>query len=177
MSEPSEKNPRPVTRKQRLTIAGLALVLAVVLFVQFGSAGSISKKGEGVMPSGPRPRNDRLPSAGAIDRPWPEFALPVVLQCDPFAKGAPLIAVQKTVNVAKHDDPPARTNEEAPKKRAEYERRLAQIRKESVRMIVGSEKDFAAVVGSKTFHVGDRFHGFRISKINAEGMFLEDEHP
>jgi len=187
MSETAGKPRGRVTSLQWLAVGLLALILMVVLIVQFGSAGassqSIDSTAVTVSDSGSRPTGDtRAGNRGAgrrpppkLDRAWPGFTLAKVLEYDPFAQGASLASAQRGIEPGnKPENSAARKSEAAEKKRAERERALAQVRQEVVRTVVGTDKGFVAVVGAKTIRVGDRLHGFRVKEITPKGVVLED---
>jgi hypothetical protein len=188
MSENSEKPKGRVTPSQWLTVGVLAMIFVVVLIVQFGSAGASSQPIDATI--APVPNSRRPPtvshaadSQGAsgrrpppkLDRAWPGFTLSTVLEYDPFAQTASLASIQAGIQQgSKPGDSAARQSEDAEKKRSEREQALAQVRREVVRTVVGTDKGFVAVVGTKTIRVGDRLHGFRVKEITRDGVVLED---
>jgi hypothetical protein len=190
MTENPERPRARVTTLQRLTVGVLAIVFLIVLVVQFLPAGDSSQP----IDSGARPPDVPSQPAAArrgadaqaknggpkpptLDHPWPAFSLATVLEFDPFAKPTSLAAdrggIQQGGDVGKAT---LQKSEDAEKKRIERERVLAEVRKEVVQAIVGTDRGFVAIVGTRTIHVGDRLHGFLVKEIRADGIILEDNH-
>ena len=188
MSENSQKPRARVTALQWLIAGALALVFVIVLVKQFGPAGESSQPIESTTQPNDvlqRPTvvsravdtqgKDGGPEPPSLDHPWPVFSLETVLEFDPFAKPSSLAAdhggIPQGSNVGNVTSPKL---EDVEKKRIERERALAEVRKEVVHAIVGTDRGFVAIVGTKTIHVGDRLHGFLVKEIKADDVILED---
>jgi len=136
-----------------------------------------------------------IPDHPKDDHPWPGFPLAKVLEFDPFATPASLaagsdealprgraekLALQKSAAAEKDraaaEKAAMQKAEDAEKDRAKHQQALAKLKQETVRAIVGTERGFAAIVGTRTVHVGDRLHGFLVKEIRADGVILEDSH-
>ena len=158
-------------------IAVLAVVLVVVLAVQFG--GSL---GAGPPRDADRDRESHRPGppgqlavqaaqpsrdAGKghdASRPWPKLELAEVSAHDPFAVRTP---------VAKPPEPPA-TTAESEADRTQQDQLLEQLREQGVQAVIGgSRHGNAAVIGSQIVRVGDVLDGFRVVGIEADGVVLE----
>jgi hypothetical protein len=190
MIENPEKPRARVTTLQRLTVGVLAIVFLIVLVVQFVPAGDSSQPIDSTIPPHDVSRRPAAahraidaqgtnggPKPPTLDHPWPAYSLATVLEFDPFAKPSSPAAdrggIQQGNNVGDITSPKP---EDVEKKRIERERVLAEVRKEVVQAIVGTDRGFVAIVGTKTIHVGDRLHGFLVKEIKADGVILEDSH-
>jgi len=160
-------------------IAVLAVVLIVVLFVQFGG-GFGTKQSLNREPDGESHRSEPDGETGAqSDRPsrargtsrdslspWPKLDLADVLDYNPFAVRAP---------VSEPSDSPA-TTVESDAGRAEQERLLQQLQQEGVQAVIGSAvKGNAAVIGSRTVRVGDVLGQLRVVAVESDGVVLEPQ--
>jgi hypothetical protein len=184
MSEnPDEQNVR-VKRAKWLLAGALAVVLAVVLIVQFRGSENPAATGSGETSTAPQgdtaaspPRTDgsRRPRHRS-DTPWPTYPLATVLQFDPFGRPASLEPDQSSheaAAAAKSQEIAARRSENARAKQSERARAMAEVRQQTVRAIIGTDKGFVAVVGTKTIHVGDQLLGFRVTAIRPDGVIVE----
>jgi hypothetical protein len=196
MVENSEKPRSRVTPSQCVLVGVLAFALVGVLVMQFGTASASSSTATGPATAA-APDSRRSPGAkGAAGNQrsngrWPETTLATALQFDPFARPASLVLVKpETQPGSKSEKSVARRAEDAEKQRAErertkadrerlhadHERVLAEVRRDVVRTVVGTDRGFVAVVGTKTLRTGDRLHGLLVTKITPDGLVLEDRN-
>jgi hypothetical protein len=190
MSENSRKPRARVTPLQWLIAGVLAMILIVVLVVQFGPAGDSSPPIDSTTQSNdifqqPAVVNRAVDTQGknvaaktlTIEPPWPAFSLATVLEFDPFARPSSLAV---DLGGIRQDDgvknATVQKSEDGEKKRIERERVLAEVQNEAVQAIVGTDRGFVAIVGTKTIRVGDKLHGFVVKEIKADGVILENKH-
>jgi hypothetical protein len=190
MSEHPENTRPRVTALQWLIVGALAMIFVVVLVVELGPAGDTPPmvKSTEAPPAAPRrpPAGSRTVAApgnnGATKPPtlaaaWPTFSLATVQEFDPFAKPPSAAADRGAPQSSGHVGSAApKTPADAENKRIERDRVLAEVQKEVVRIIVGTDRGFVAIVGTKTIHVGDQLHGFLVKEIKANGVVLEEKH-
>jgi hypothetical protein len=194
MSENSQKPRARVTPLQWLIAGVLAMIFVIVLVVQFGSAGDSSPPIDSTTQpndvaqqptAASRPVNTQGKKSGPkpppLDRPWPAFSLATVLEFDPFARPSSLAVDQGGIQQGRNTgDVSSQKPEDAEKKRMEDAEKkrlaLAEVQKEAVQAIVGTDRGFVAIVGTKTIRVGDKLHGFVVKEIKADGVILEDRH-
>jgi len=180
---------RPVaTPRQWTVVAGLAIVLVAVLLVQFtdifGSE-TAEPKDPGKCPARPGPERGarELPDAGPntgeprAPKPWPRFSPDEVLRFDPFALSPQVVeregTKEETSKVSpEHGGDPRR--EELLRMRAAQAEALQELRLEGVQAVVGSRRDgHVAVIGSQVVRVGDMLDGFRVVRIDPDGVIVE----
>ncbi len=175
------------TSRQGLLIGVLALIFTGVLIAQFGNAGGssapIDSSTAPVLDSrrppnvngatGNQKSNARRPPP-KLERPWPGLPLATVLQYDPFAQTSSLAAAKGSIPPGSQaENAAARRSENAERKRTDRERVLAEVHREVVRTIVGTDKGFVAMVGTKMIREGDRLHGLLVKRITPDGVVLE----
>ncbi len=186
MTENLEIAPRGVSRKQLWTVGVLALIFAGVLIAQFGTASATpvphsalaETQGNSGRPTAAsatsgQPAAESHRKATQPIQPWPSCALAKVVDFDPFAQPASLAEGSQPSGTGGNGA--AAMSEKTDQNHAERERALATLRQEGVKMIVGTDKGFVAIVGSKTIHVGDQLDGFRVREIKPNGVVLEDK--
>jgi hypothetical protein len=185
------------TLLQWAMVCGLAAVFIVVLIVQFGSSEASPQPAKlqsapNANPQQPDPAATRVAEAKAARdggrasnarQKWPTFDLETVAQYNPFAQGASLGASREEQQSevitggkteVKTEDPLVSASAEVEKKKTDRQQAMKQVRQETVRAIVGTNKGFTAVIGAKSIHVGDRLHGFLVKDIDADGVVLDE---
>jgi len=177
MPELPESSKLSATPGKLALIGVLAVVLVVVLAVQFGGVLGAKPSADGDPgPEGPKPAPSWQLSeqsarpcrelAGGQDapRPWPQLELADVSAYDPFAL---------RTSVAKPAEPPVTTGQRE-RDRAQQEQLLEQLREKGVQAVIGgSRRGNAAVIGSEIVRVGDALGEFRVVGIGADGVVLE----
>jgi len=177
MPESPESSKLGVTPGKLVLIAVLAVVLVVVLAVQFGGVlGARPSAGEDSDGDGPQPGSSDRPAASraspggepAVEQddpnPWPRLELADVSAYDPFTLG---------VSAVQPAEPPAATTQRQ-RDRARQDQLLEQLQEQGVQAIVGSRRGGnVAVVGSEIVRVGDVLGELRVVAIEADGVVLE----
>ncbi len=158
-------------------IAVLAVVLVIVLAVQFGGdlgAGQPREDapdGKSGGPEPPVPRAGPAPSPSGrggerhdARQPWPKLELAEVSAYDPFAAATPVAGPMETPSETAANET----------ERVQREQILEQLRENGVRAVIGSSRHGnAAVIGAETVRVGDVLAGFRVVDVEADGVVLE----
>lgn len=189
-----------LTRGKAITIGVLALVLVVVLYLQYGSTGSEPT----TTPSAYKPRqpvveapadqpqqaaNDkkmqqatngaRVVVAAVVDEAkWKSPKLSDVVDYDPFA--LPLAFPQpQTVeaNGANAKDLIAEAAEDDKQKLAEIlaqqQMEWQELKQRGVHVIVRQHDEYVAVIGDQTVHVGEEILGYTVTRIDSQGVHVE----
>lgn len=189
-----------LTRGKAITIGVLALVLVVVLYLQYGSTGSESTD----MPSAYKPPRPVVTLAAAPPRPvanekkglpvaggpriavaavvdearWKSPNLADVVDYDPFA--LPLAFPQpQTVeaNGANSTNLIAAANENEKQRLAEalaqQQMEWQELKQRGVHVIVRQHDEYVAVIGDQTVHVGDEVMGYTVTGIDSQGVHVE----
>jgi hypothetical protein len=171
-----------VTRGKMLFVAVLAVVLVTVIVVQLGgsAAGSVTPRrqakekdsraaGRGVATSeqGAAQKDaDRNPAPPR--KPWPRIPLAEILDHDPLTI-PPWLAPPSpaAAESAKSSDP---------EKDAQRQRLLAwdKLRGQGVGLVLITPDGPVATVGDRQVRVGDVIDGFRVEKIDGQGLVLAD---
>jgi hypothetical protein len=174
-----------VSRFKLALVAVLAVVLLVVLIVQFGGASNTQGADEREntvkgRPSTPaqeraaaRPQNVRKHSKPRLTTaPWPVFDRADVVRYDPFATPARFLSQQAAAQDKQSADKAASAADKVVKKQADLDRALAALQQQGVTMVIGGSKGRVAVVGDQTVGVGDVLDGFRVITIAPDGITL-----
>lgn len=189
-----------LTRGKAITIGVLALVLVVVLYLQYGSTGAESTN----MPSAYKPRRPvveaptDLPSPAATEKKgqqvtsgprvavaavvdesrWKSPNLTEVVDYDPFA--LPLAFPQpQTVeaNGANAKNLIAEAAEDDKQKLAELvaqqQMEWQELKQRGVHVIVRQHDEYVAVIGDQTVHVGEEILGYTVTRIDSQGVHVE----
>jgi len=189
MSRETETSRPVATPRQWTVVAGLAIVLVAVLLVQFtdifGSEAAEPKDASKHAAQPPEPERGAREVPGTsrstgeprAPKPWPRFSPEEVLRFDPFALPSQVAeregSREETSKVnPEHGEDPRR--EELLRMRAARAEALQELRLEGVKAVVGSRRDgHAAVIGSQVVRVGDMLDGFRVVRIDPEGVIVE----
>lgn len=189
-----------LTRGKTITIGVLALVLVVVLYLQYGSSGAQSTN----TPSAYKPRRPvaeaptdppqqtanekkgqqatngpRVAVAAVVDEArWKSPNLSDVVDYDPFA--LPLAFPQpQTVeaNGANSENLIAAAAENDKQKLAEIlaqqQMEWQELKQRGVHVIVRQHDEYVAVIGDQTVHVGDEIMGYTVTGIDSQGVQVE----
>jgi hypothetical protein len=184
-----------LTRGKAILIAVLAVVLVVVLFLQFGGA-SAAKSTETIghrpnrsVAAAPPASTTAKPSGGAETKPatgkqmaarlvidesrWKPPKLAAVVAYDPFALPA---SFPQPARVA--GDPKSGGSEgliaaaaaDDAKRLAdaveELRKQLKELEERGVHVIIREPDQYAAVIGDRMLHVGDEINGFTVTAID-----------
>jgi hypothetical protein len=190
MSKLSRSSTLGASRGKLILIAVLAVILVLVVAVQFGGKSGAKETTESESAdeaSAPEPAAQpsaaddeaapKRPQTVEISRPWPEWKLADVLEHDPFATpellGRRDNRSDRNADLEREAEAAAR-REAIAQRRAEQDRLAEQLQKEGVRALVGSSRNGrAAIVGSKTVRVGDVLGEFQVIAIEPDGVVLE----
>ncbi len=167
-------------------IAVLAIVLVVVLVVQFGG------DAEPTAANAKRPLARRRPAlpvvkASLAPRPvvtphvvttttavkhWSPIPMEEIRQYDPFAlpswgQVAQAAPAEQSSNPATNQDP----------RDAERRTALAKLMQQGVSIVVVNGDRRTATIGERTVAVGDTLLGYRVKAITATGVVLDDSQP
>jgi hypothetical protein len=185
--------------KKLVLIGVLMVVLAGVLYVQFGGSA-----GGGTGEEGTHARAARLPKRPAASgsatakeeakgndqkeefllasverRQWKMPALADVVRYDPFALPAafpqPVVAggpLSKTADGGVVDAEGTTDEMQRADAIASIQAKLQELQQRGVRVIIQGRNQ-AAVIGDRTVHVGDDVDGFTVKAIKAEGVIVE----
>jgi hypothetical protein len=198
----NESKTAGLTRGKAIVIAVLSVVLVVILYVQFGSAGDSKSTGSKYRPprqtrSAPNdgklataaseiksPSGGQTAAAPVIDETrWKSPELATVIAYDPFALPAafPQPASAKKGargNAAESDAVIKAAAEDEAKKLADAVERLRtqleELKQRGVQIIVRERDEYAAMIGDRMVHVGDEIDGFTVTHIDpTEGVYIE----
>jgi hypothetical protein len=186
-----------LTRGKAVLIAVLAVVLAGVVYLQYGRSGP----GESDPPqSSSRPplpaRTPRgTPLAAAVveeqgearldiamaefdEARWQPPELAEVIAYDPFALPPefpqPPRAVLDPELAAGGDDSTAAVNAQQLADAVEQmQQRLAELQQRGVHVIVNVRDEYVAMIGDRTIRVGDEINGFIVTAIEPDGVRVE----
>jgi hypothetical protein len=172
-----------VTRGKLVLVAVLAVVLVTVLVLQLGgsTAGSVTprrpakeKKDAGAAPraAGTSEREaapkdaDRIPAAPR--NPWPQVPLEEILEHDPLATPSWL---EPPIPVAPQSAKSSESEIDAQRERRLVWERLCG---QGVALVLITPDGPVATVGDRRVRVGDLIEGFRVEKIDGQGLVLAD---
>ncbi len=110
--------------------------------------------------------NKQSPIAG-VHQSWPKLRMDAVLAADPFA--APQWFTLAVREKAAQDLPAA-----ADDKQEEIEKSLEEFRKQGAAIVVISNRDKMATLGSHEVRIGDVVDGFIVTNISTEGVVLTE---
>jgi hypothetical protein len=172
-------------------IGVLSAVLLGVLYLQFGGS---EPEAPATKPAG-KPRrtaaaSDTPAAAGASPvrtasaeladiSAWDTPELEQVVQYDPFALPAAFPQPKATAALALSESgasalAQAKLDEETRvKMQQQIEGELGKMRQQGVQVILTRGDQFIAMIGGKTYHVGDKIGGFTITAIDANGVHVE----
>jgi hypothetical protein len=182
----------------RLILIGvLAVVLAVVLFLQFGGSSDDDAYDAAIPPKAsrlPRPlveAGNALPTTSGdaeasrewrietVDRRnWASPDVARVVRYDPFALPAAFPQPVRTAEGTLVDGEGAVVDagfseERRAQDMAAIQAKLEELKQRGVRVIISGHKEAAAVVGDRTVRVGDDLEGFTVKAIEADGVIVE----
>ncbi len=186
------------SRRQLLMVGVLALIFAVVLFIQFGpdepvadsaspderapSRHSVRQTGSNAV-QGPGPNRTDRPGAPAPlrrpagpARPWPVVSLQEAVRYDPFATPGEFIARAAVAEEQQQSRTRTATQRAQQQAQADADARRQQaletLRTVGVSAIVSDGRDHVALIGSQMVRVGDVLEGFRVVAIGPDGVML-----
>jgi hypothetical protein len=196
---PSAQQKSGLTRGKAITIGILAVVLVVVLYLQFGSAGSESAAD----PVGYTPRRQvstatavppqqqaaekksQTASGANVDvtavvdlARWKSPNLADVVDYDPFAlpKAFPQPRLVGT-DATKAEGLIAAAAEDDKQKLADVlaqqQMQWQELKQRGVHVIVREHDEYVAVIGDQTVHVGDEVLGYTVTGIDSQGVHVE----
>jgi hypothetical protein len=192
-----------LTRGKAILIGILSVVLVVVLYVQFGAGGKKSgSEAVGYRPARPAlairpassaatavtlatakgaPGKDKDNTAAIIDGTlWKSPQVAAVMAYDPFALPAAFPQPPKVAGGGKGKDGQAliaaAEAEEAKRLADAVEKlhmELKELRERGVHVIVREGDQYAAVIGDRMLHVGDKINEFTVMAIDPDGVHVE----
>ncbi len=196
----SEKQ-RGLTRRKAITIAVLAVVLVVVLYVQFGmsnektnsalvgyrpqraaaSQPTDSTAKHAVVAPQKKPTGNNTVSAPIIDQTrWKSPTLTTVVAYDPFALPPAFPQPPRVVGGSKSDKAEnliaAAAADDAKKMADAVEKihmELEELAQRGVHVIVRDRDGYAAMIGDRMLHVGDKINEFTVTAIDPDGVHVE----
>jgi hypothetical protein len=181
-----------VTPAKLVLIGVLAVVLVVVLYLQFGRSGEtatatlptptaanpVIEKPTPKAAAEAAPTPTGVPSKKTVVRGnWQTLDIASVIAHDPFALPAsfPTPRLGEFESAMVQDDAAAARDEAAD--RAERESQLKQLqsqlsglRQQGVHAIIKRDNQYVAIVGDQEIHVGDEINGFTVVAIDADGV-------
>jgi hypothetical protein len=187
-----------LTRRKAALVAVLAVVLLVVLYLQFGPSGAdyvplqdsapSRRAASSSIPTSAMPAASRTTIGGAtrtngraapIDEThWKAPDLAAVIAFDPFAvpatfpKSEQILAVAAQENEAGSEDPAVAAElltEAVDQLRLELE----ELQQRGVHVIVKQRDQYVAMIGDRTVHVGDEIGGFTVTAIEPDHVRVE----
>jgi hypothetical protein len=187
-----------LTRGKAITIGILAVVLIVVLYIQFGSAGSESadapveytprrqvSTAAAVPPQQPSAEKEKQAQAASpvavatvVDEArWKSPNLADVVDYDPFAlpkafpqpRFADADATKAEGLIAAAEDDKRKFADELAKQQMEWQ----ELKQRGVHVIVRQHDQYVAVIGDQTVHVGDEVNGYTVTGIDSQGVHVE----
>ena len=196
MAKPKSTSQRAGLTQGKLVLIGvLAVVLAVVMYIQFGgseaqppaaSVADVPAEQPAPRVAAPPPLSKALaeaaPAASSAalsesdQKLWKSPELDTVVQHDPFALPAafpqpPHVAAGSSATAAA-----AAAGSDASQLTETVDRLqkdLEELRQRGVRVIVRERDQYVAMVGYRTIHVGDEINGFTVTAIAPDGVRVE----
>ncbi len=188
-----------LTRGKAALIGVLAIALAGVVYVQYGSSSAedASTLAESTAPGSPVPRKtvgepaspiakqeqsneDVQATLAAFDQTrWKSPDLSAVIAYDPFALPATFPRQQQGATETGDGDGASdiAVAEENARRLAEAVERLQHdleaLKQRGVHVIMGGRDQYVAVIGDRTLHVGDEINGFIVTAIDPDGVSVE----
>ncbi len=176
-------------------IAVLALVFAVVLYIQLGgssakppaaAARSTAASESNDVPSKSSAKHDSSAAAtGAARRKtvirgdWQSPSMATVVEYDPFALPAsfPQPPAPETTGVLAKNEANSRAEALAQRaalaaEREQTQSQLVGLRQQGVRVIIKRNDQYVAIVGDQEVHVGDQLNGFTVTAIDADSVHV-----
>jgi hypothetical protein len=197
----SEKKKGGLTRGKAVLIAVLAVVLVVVMYIQFGrSNGAGSDEAVAFAPRRPPgvpPVTAAKPNAETANTTtspasesetvamidvtrWKSPKLTDVVAHDPFALPVTFPQPAKVVfDPSMTDSPDVEVASAADKAKQladaveQLQRQLDGLKQRGVQVIVRERDQYAAMIGDRMVHVGDEIDGFVITAIRPDGVQVE----
>jgi hypothetical protein len=182
-----EGQPR-LTRGKLILLGSLASTLIGVLFSQFSGEEADTKSGRKgraahvdaapattvATTTNPAPGGAAAPKKEA--RPFPEITQEETLKHDPFAVSEAFAKQLAPKTSSDGEDTPDAKQKQEDKKLHQTLRQQAlnKLVDQGVSVVVRGEKGPAAAIGSRLVHEGDVIDGFRVERIDAEGVILKE---
>jgi hypothetical protein len=189
MSKETEASRPIATPRQWTVVAVLAVILVVVLLVQFtGIFGSetAEPKETGKRSRQPpelehgaseAPSTSRSTDESRPPKPWPRFSPDEALRFDPFAPSTQVAereGIEEATSKGSQEQSEDPRHEQLLRLRAAQAEALQELRAEGVKAVVGSHRGgHAAVIGSQVVRVGDMLNGFRVVQVDSDGVIVE----
>jgi hypothetical protein len=157
----------------RLALIGvLAVMLLSVLVYQFGTSGGQDKNPAPLASEEPSAEQHAAPQsqsgiasqAPASLAPWPKLPLEQISQHDPF-RLPPVLRKELGAGLDSPQSPQAEHNQQL----------LSELTSAGTGMVIVSGGQRIARVGANTLRVGDTIGGYRVWKIDAQGVWLVDD--
>jgi hypothetical protein len=184
-----------VTTPKLILIGVLAVVLAGVLYLQFGRTGAakpaataasrVRPKTAAGKPAASRATNNEPAKLQTVRRKngnlsrWQPPDLATVVQYDPFALPAAFPQPSSTAASEAIAQSDAASAEELAKEQAalaetkkQMQSELDALRHQGVVVLVKGRNEFVAVIGDQEIRVGDEINGFRVVSIDSDGVQL-----
>ena len=178
-----------------ILIAVLAVVLAAVLYIQFGRSGSAdvpaarkptaARRAQGGRASAAATREQEQPTKTLDDAPrepdddaaWKPPDLATVIAYDPFAVPASFPQPRRANDdVGSFQDGETAANQgiDAMVRDLEQTRKqLEDMRQLGVKVILEQHGQYVALIGDQMIHVGDEINGFTVTAITPSGVRVE----
>lgn len=171
-------------------VAVLALILVVVLFMQFGGPSASTSRparraGPGRAAATSAPQHAGPQSSSAADllaastaTPWPTLDITKIVEFDPLQlprRVAAKIRAEKEKQEREAQKTRVLTSQKA-KEQAERAAALATLRQSGVELIVESNGQVVAFVGTRSVRIGDTISGLKVTAIRPDGIVLSDVH-
>jgi hypothetical protein len=183
-----------VTPGKLVLIGVLAVVLAGVLYRQFGPARADAPPVAADAPARRAPdiaqikahagKNERAADSGFGKKAdivvhWPTPDIATVTQYDPFALPTrfpqPKVATAEGGaagdDATEHVDAAAKTAA-ADKQLEDFRAKLEALRHKGVQVIIKQHNEYAAMIGDQTYRVGDEIDGFKVISIDVDGVHI-----
>ncbi|HEX5471334.1 MAG TPA: hypothetical protein VFW73_05585 [Lacipirellulaceae bacterium] len=197
---PAKLNRQKLTRGKLILVAVLAVVLVVVVCIQFGrSGGTTSLPSDGyqrtraavasrsarvIAKSNATPTTEAVNTgvalAPVIDATrWKSPVLESVVAYDPFAlpSAFPQPKVVDGHKASSTRDLIAAAAADDAKRQVEslekLQTQLEELQQRGVQMIIFDHGQYAATIGDRTLHAGDEINGFTVTAINPDGVCIE----
>ncbi len=183
----SESKPQ-FTRGKLMLIGTLASTLIGVLWQQFSGEDEPKPGHKGGKaahaPANPGPtavasRGNPEANAAAkkeVVKPFPEISQEETLQHDPFALSEAFAKKQSTSekNQTAESEEALRKQEEQKKHQTLRQQALNKLLEQGVAVVVRGDNGPAATIGTRLVHEGDTIDGFRVDRIDTDGVILKE---
>lgn len=184
--------PSGLTTSKAIFIGVLALVLLVVLGIQFGGGGDEPAPGATARKPAPPPirsaaarktsnnqRTSEEDPLAFIDFDQTRWKTPDVTQViayDPFALPTAFPQPNQSANASGDGEATDEGIDDGRQLAAALEKlrtQLDDLQKRGVQVIISQDDRYVAMIGDRMIHVGDEINGFTVTQINPDGVRVE----